>query len=455
MANHGVVVGLDVGTSMVKVLVADVRDQQVNVIAVGRAVSHGVRRGVVVDIDATAKDILEALQQVAEQTDEPVTEVIASIPATAIKMQQVTGTVSVQDSQHISYADVQSAVLQAMSIPLVNDRTIVDLTPTEFIVDDFDGVQDPNDMVGVHLTMKGIAYTGPRQLVTNLRSAIEKAGLQLRDMVLAPLALTKTVATDAEQEFGTVIMDMGAGQTTAMIVHNHLIKYITTFPAGGTNISKDISAVLGIAAQEGDILKLDAAVANPSVANPDNQLTIKVVGKEAPQRISETYLAEIVGARVDQILSQVGERLESVSGFQLPGGVIITGGAAALRGLPEAIHDKFGVMVRLFVPNEIGLRHPAYVGAWSVVHYAAKQTQVQLIVKQALYDLPLTFITPNLTQTTKPSLNLRIPKPRPQTTPSQSVVEQPVTTQVDTESQEPKLPLWQRLRTGFADMFFN
>ncbi|MDR3241382.1 MAG: cell division protein FtsA [Lactobacillaceae bacterium] len=390
MANHGMIVGLDVGTNTVKVLVADVRDKQVNVIAVGRAVSHGVKRGVVVDIDAAANDIRAALAQVTEQTNQTVTEVIASIPATAIQMKAVKGTVAVHDSQHISYADVAAAVEQAVNIPLGQDQAIIDLTPQEFEVDDLTGVVDPNDMVGTHLTLKGIAYSGPRQLVTNLQAAIEKAGLRLRDMVLAPLAYSQTIPSDAEQEFGTVLLDMGAGQTTATIVHNHQIKFISTFTAGGANITKDISTVLNISTKEAENLKLDAGVASPEFANPTNQLTINPVGQEA-MRISEVELAEIIGARVQQIVAKLGERLDAVSAFQLPGGMIVAGGSAALKNTAEVLKKEYGVNVKLFMPNEIGLRHPAYVGAWTVVNYAARQTQVALIVKQALYGLPLSF----------------------------------------------------------------
>ena len=174
MANHGLIVGLDVGTSTIKVLAADVRDQQANIVAVGRSVAHGVKRGIVVDIDATANDIRQAIAQVNEQTDVPVTEVVASLPANNIQIQHVSGMVTVKDSQHISYADVAAAVKQAIKIQLPADREVVELLPTEFIVDDFDGIQDPNDMVGMRLEMKGVAYTAPRNILANLRMAIAK-----------------------------------------------------------------------------------------------------------------------------------------------------------------------------------------------------------------------------------------------------------------------------------------
>lgn len=392
MANHGLIVGLDVGTSTIKVLAADVRDQQANIVAVGRSVAHGVKRGIVVDIDATANDIRQAIAQVNEQTDVPVTEVVASLPANNIQIQHVSGMVTVKDSQHISYADVAAAVKQAIKIQLPADREVVELLPTEFIVDDFDGIQDPNDMVGMRLEMKGGAYTAPRNILTNLRMAIAKAGLQLRDFVLAPLAYSKTVLAEGQQEFGTILMDMGAGQTTATVVHDNQLKFLTTFPAGSENISRDISAVLEIGLHDADMLKLDAGLALSEMANADNKLVIQKVGAETPEQVSELMVAQIIEARLMQILDKLGEKLNLVGAFDLPGGVVVTGGGAALRGAPEAVKAAYQVQVKSFVPSDIGLRHPGYAGAWAIVHYAAQQTPVQLIVKEALYDLPLTVL---------------------------------------------------------------
>jgi cell division protein FtsA len=394
MANHGMIVGLDIGTNTVKVLAADVRDQQVNVVAVGRAVSHGVRRGVIVDIEAAAQDIRTAMNQVAQQNgQQAITEVVASIPAYNIQIMDVVGTVNVVDSQHISHADVADAVKAAVAVDMPADRTVVDFLPTEFVVDDFDGIKDPTDMVGMRLTIKGMAYTAPTHVLDNLRRAISKAGLTVRDLVLSPLAYSHTVLTESEQEFGATVLDFGAGQTTATIVKDRQIRFITVFPAGGDNITKDISAVLNISVPDADLLKLDDGFASPDLARPDNQLVISVLGEIQPQQISERYLAEIIAARVDQVADKIGEKLHMVSAFKLSGGLIVTGGSAALRGLPETLRARYQVNTKVFAPEDLGLRHPGYTGAWALIHFAAQQSPIELVVKQALYDLP--FLTRN------------------------------------------------------------
>ncbi|MBM7617789.1 cell division protein FtsA [Weissella uvarum] len=390
MANHGLIVGLDVGTNTIKALAADVRNQQVNIVAVGRAVSHGVKRGVVVDIDATAADIRQAMAQVNEQAGQTITDVIAALPAENIQIPQVNGQVTVEDSQHISYKDVEAAVRESVKGQTAVDREIVDLVPTDFAVDDFDGIQDPNDMVGMRLTMNGIAYTAPKNVLGNLKMAISKAGLNLRDCVLTPLATSKTVLSEAEQEFGSILLDLGAGQTTASVVQNNQIKFIASFPAGGENISKDISTVLSIGGYDAEMLKLDSGVAMTQLADSQEQLMVTKVGQAEPEAISQAYLSQIIEARVDQILGKLAEKLGMVSALQMPGGVTALGGGAALEGMTDAIQNQFGTQARLFVPDDIGLRHPGFANTWAVIQYAALQLPVQLIVKQALYGMPLT-----------------------------------------------------------------
>jgi len=454
MANHGLIVGLDVGTNTIKVLAADVRDQQANIVAVGRSVAHGVKRGIVVDIDATANDIRQAIAQVNEQMDTPVTEVVASLPANNIQIQNVSGMVTVKDSQHISYEDVAATVKQAIKVQLPVDREVVELLPTEFVVDDFDGIQDPNDMVGMRLEFKGTAYTAPRNVMGNLRMAIAKAGLQLRDFVLAPLAYSKSLLADGQQEFGTILLDMGAGQTTATVVHDNQIKFLSTFPAGGDNISRDISAVLEIGLHDADMLKLDSGLAMTSLAKPENQFMIQKVSAENPEQISEVYLAQIIEARVMQILDKIGEKLNLVGAFELPGGIIVTGGGAALRGMPDTIRAVYQTQVKSFVPNDIGLRHPGYAGAWALVHYAAQQTPIQLVVKEALYDLPLTTTNQSMHNMTKSTV-----VPTNQPAPVVAQVEQPqvakVTSEIERVDEEktPKTGKFKKLFRVFNEYF--
>lgn len=389
MANHGLIVGLDIGTNTVKALAADVRNQQANIIAVGRSVSHGVKKGVVVDIDATATDIRQAMAQINEQAGQTITEVVAALPAENIQISRLNEQITVQDSQHISYQDVEAVVHEIIKGQVAADREVIDLVPLDFVVDDFDGIQDPNDMVGMRLAMNAIAYTAPKHILGNLKMAIAKAGLNLRDCVLTPLATSKTVLSEAEQEFGSILLDMGAGQTTASVVQGNQIKFISSFPAGGDNITRDISNVLSIGGYEAEMLKLDSGVALTRLADGQEKLVIQRVGQTEPEEITQKYLAEVIEARVDQILGKLGEKLKMVNAQQLPGGVTLIGGTAALSGMPDAVEASLGVKTKSFAPNDIGLHHPGFANAWAVIQSAAQQLPIQLVVKQALYGLTI------------------------------------------------------------------
>jgi cell division protein FtsA len=239
------------------------------------------------------------------------------------------------------------------------------------------------------------------------------------------------------------------------------LKFLSSFPAGSDNISRDISAVLEIGLHDADMLKLDSGFAISELSQEDNQLVIKKISAEEPEQISEQLLAQIIEARVMQILGKLGEKLDMVGAFQMPGGVIVTGGGAALRGIPEAIHATYKVQTKLFTPNDIGLRHPGYAGAWALIHYAAQQTPIQLIVKQALYGLPLVVLgqqnkmpqLANENTVEKPKQKLRQKQQQPKVVQQANIqTEDEVdgTTEF-TDEEQPKKE--NRIKTFFKDFF--
>lgn len=412
MANHGIIVGLDVGSTTIKALAADVRHQQANIIGAAIGVSHGVNRGGIVDIEATTADIQAVMAQLmAQNNQQPIQDVVASIPAYNVQIQNVAGTVTVQDSQHITYEDVMAVTKEALAIELPADRRVVDLVPVDFAVDDFDGIKDPNDMVGVRLSIRAVAYTAPAHVLTNLQKAIVGAGLRVKDFVLSPLATSRAVLTEEQRRFGATILDMGAGHTSATVVKDEQIHFITVFPAGSANISNDISTVLNVSSAQGEQLKIDEAVASPRLAG-EEQILINVVGEAQPERVTQRYISEIVAARVEQIADKLAEKLNMVSATQLPGGMVMIGGGAELRGMAEALTVLFDANVSSFAPDEIGLRHTGYAAVWSLIQSAAQQSTAELVVKKALYGLPLeTSRQLRAAPVTRPRIEAVSPKP--------------------------------------------
>lgn len=385
MNNAGVTVGLDIGTTSIKVVIAQTTGNQFNVIGAGTAPSRGLRKGVIVDIDATASAIREAIDQAQEKANIQINEVVAGIPANQIEMIHVDGLVSIANqNKRITYDDVQHVTQQALSNNLPADRDVIDVIVDEFSVDGFDGIKDPHEMIGVRLEMRGTAYIGPSKILDNTRIAIQKAGVSLREFVLAPLAIGTSILNDGEQDFGTVLIDLGGGQTTTSIIHDRKLKFNTVDLEGGDNVTKDISTVLGTSYANAERIKRDYGFADPTQTRDDQTILIDVVGESQPQTISEKYLSEIIAARLEQIFTRAFEPLQAVNGLNMPGGFVLTGGNAALPRMVDFAKTILGENVRLFVPDQIGLRHPSYTRAMAYAMFASRESMTQQVIKQVI-----------------------------------------------------------------------
>ncbi|API72443.1 MULTISPECIES: cell division protein FtsA [Leuconostoc] len=385
MNNSGVTVGLDIGTTSIKVVITQMTGNQFNVIGAGNAPSRGLRRGVIVDIDATASAIREAIDQAQEKANIQISEVVAGVPANQIKIINVDGLVSIANqNKRITYQDVQNVATQALSRGLPADHDVIELVAEEFVVDGFDGIKDPHEMIGVRLEMHGIAYVGPEKVLDNTRMAIQKAGLTLREFVLAPLAMGSIILNDGQQDFGTVLIDLGGGQTSTSVIHDRKLKFTFVDIEGGDNVTKDISTVLGTSYINAEKIKRDYGYADPSQTVSSNEFPVEVIGEEFTKQFDEQYLSEIIAARLEQMYTRLFEQLKQIGALNLPGGFVLTGGNAALPKMVDFAKRVLGDNVRLFVPDQIGLRHPAYSRSLSYAMFASRESMTQQVIKQTI-----------------------------------------------------------------------
>ncbi|MCT3329769.1 cell division protein FtsA [Lactiplantibacillus pentosus] len=420
MDNSGIYVGLDIGTTSIKVIVAERVKGQMNVIGVGSARSNGLSRGVIVDIDKAAETIRSAVRQAEEKASIEIKKVIAGVPANLVKIERCRGMIAVADeSKEINNEDVQNVAAAALVQSLPPEREVLDVIPEEFVVDGFDGIKDPRGMVGVRLEMHGTLFTGPKTIIHNTRKALEKAGLQIEQIVIAPLALSSLVLNDGEQDFGSIIVDMGGGQTTAAVIHDHQLKYTYVDQEGGQYITKDISVVLNTSIENAEKLKRDYGYADAQQASDDELFPVDVVGQSTPEQISEQYLAEIIEARLDQIFDKVKQHLDEIRALELPGGIVLTGGVAAIPGITALASQRFGTRVRVFTPNQMGLRHPSFDEALAVIKYQAALSDVTLLVKSALTGDTRASVAREFSEVT-PAPEPTAPQPK-QTTKKQPV----------------------------------
>ncbi|WP_288647413.1 cell division protein FtsA [uncultured Enterococcus sp.] len=385
MAKTGMYVGLDIGTTSVKVVVAEYIDSQMNIIGVGNAKSEGINRGIIVDIDKTVQAIQRAVRQAEEKAGIQIKGVSVGLPANMLEVENCQGMIAVNgDSKEITDEDVRNVASAALVRSIPPERQIVSILPQDFTVDGFEGIKDPRGMIGVRLEMYGLLFTGPKTIIHNIRKCVENAGLIVNEMVITPLALTESILSDGEKDFGTIVIDMGGGQTTTAVMHDKQLKFTSLDQEGGEFVTKDISIVLNTSFNNAEALKINYGDAYPERTSPDEEFPVDVIGQSEPVKVDERYLSEIISARMEQIFNKAKDALDQIEALELPGGVVLTGGAASLPGVVDLAQEIFGVNVKLYVPNHMGLRNPVFTNVISIVDYSANLSEVYQLAKIAV-----------------------------------------------------------------------
>lgn len=385
MAKTGMYVGLDIGTTSVKVVVAEYVDSQMNIIGVGNAKSEGINRGIIVDIDKTVQAIQRAVRQAEEKAGIQIRSVSVGVPANLLEVENCQGMIAVNsESKEITDEDVRNVASAALVRSTPPERQIIAILPQEFTVDGFEGIKDPRGMIGVRLEMFGVVYTGPKTIIHNIRKCVEKSGLIVNEVVITPLALTESILSDGEKDFGTIVIDIGGGQTTTSAMHDKQLKFTHVNQEGGEFVTKDISTVLNTSFNNAEALKINYGDAYPERTSASEEFPVDVIGKSEPVKIDERYLSEIIEARMEQIFTKSKEVLDEIDGLDLPGGVILTGGAASLPGVVDLAQEIFETNVKLYVPNHMGLRNPVFTNVISIVDYSANLSEVYQLAKSAI-----------------------------------------------------------------------
>ncbi|WP_247949560.1 cell division protein FtsA [Streptococcus mitis] len=384
MARDGFFTGLDIGTNSIKVLVAELRNGELNVIGVSNAKSKGVKDGIIVDIEAAATAIKSAISQAEEKAGISIKSVNVGLPGNLLQVEPTQGMIPVtSDTKEITDQDVENVVKSALTKSMTPDREVITFIPEEFIVDGFQGIRDPRGMMGVRLEMRGLLYTGPRTILHNLRKTVERSGVQVENIIISPLALVRSVLNEGEREFGATVIDMGAGQTTVATIRNQELQFTNILQEGGDYVTKDISKVLKTSQKLAEGLKLNYGEAYPSLASNET-FQVEVIGEVEPVEVTESYLAEIISARIKHIFEQIKQELERRHLLDLPGGIVLIGGNAILPGIVELAQEVFGIGVKLYVPNQVGIRNPAFAHVISLSEFAGQLTEVHLLAQRAV-----------------------------------------------------------------------
>ncbi|WP_088005770.1 cell division protein FtsA [Indiicoccus explosivorum] len=371
MGQSELYVSLDIGSSTVKVLIGEMANQSLHVIGVGNIKSGGIRRGAIVDIDATVQSIRQAVEQAERMIGKSINEVVLGIPANQVQLQPVKGVVAVNsENREITDIDLERVHEAAQVVSIPPDREFVNVVPVQYIVDHVDDIEDPRGMMGIRLEMDGIMITTSKTILHNVLRCVERAGLTIRDIYVQPLVAGHIALTEDEKYQGAACIDIGGGSTSlAVFQEGHLVAS-SVLPIGGDHITKDLSIVLKTPTEQAEQIKLQYGHAFYDEASDSDYFDVPSVGGGTGERYSQKYISEIIGVRLEELFDMVLEELHSIGIRDLPGGIVLTGGVSKLDGIQELARHILQTRVRLFSPAFIGVREPQYTTAVGLIQYA-------------------------------------------------------------------------------------
>jgi cell division protein FtsA len=351
------VVGLDIGTAKVMVVVAELLPNgELRVAGLGSAPANGLKRGVVVNIDATVQSIQQALKEAEMMADCKITHVYTGITGGHIRGQNSTGMVIVRDKE-VTQVDVARVVETAKAINIPNDQRLLLVEPQEFVIDGHE-VKEPIGMSGGRLEVKVHIVTGAQAAAENIVKCVRRCGLEVNQLVLNPSASSHAVLTEDEKDLGVALVDIGAGTTDVSIFTDGSIRHTAVIPIAGYLITSDIAMALRTPTKDAEEIKVEFGVAKQLLADASEQLEVPGLGDRAPRMLSRQALAGVIEPRVEEIYSLVHQVIRE-SGYEelLSSGIVICGGAALMPGMVELGEDIFLKPVRKGIPLYQGALH--------------------------------------------------------------------------------------------------
>ncbi|TAJ29507.1 MAG: cell division protein FtsA [Nitrospirae bacterium] len=354
-----IVVGLDIGTTKICAIVAEVSEEgSINIVGVGSSPSRGLKKGVVIDIESTVESIKKAVDDAALMAGAEINSVYTGIAGSHIAGVRSRGVVALK-KQEVTRADVQRAVEAAHSRAVLDpDRRVLHVIPREFIVDDQDGIHEPLGMSGTRLEVDVHIITGAVTSAQNIIKSVNRAGLDVIDIVLQPLASSEAVLSQEERDLGVAMVDLGGGTTDLAIFVDGSIQHTTVLPIGGQNLTKDIAIGLLTSPTEAEKIKIRQGIARVELVRDGEQVEVPSVGDRLGRTISRRELAEIIEPRVEEMFDLVRREI-ALNGYEgmLGAGVVITGGTSMLEGMPDAAERVLNLPARRGAPHGVeGLR---------------------------------------------------------------------------------------------------
>jgi cell division protein FtsA len=349
--SKNLVVGLDIGTSKIVTMIAEVLDNgELSVIGLGQAECEGLKKGVVVNIDATVQSIQKSVEDAELMADCKVGAVWTGIAGSHIRSFNSTGMVAIKDKE-VSKPDVDRVIETATAVSVPSDQQVLHVLPQEFMIDGQDDIREPLGMSGVRLEVRVHIVTGAVSAAQNIVKCVRRCGLEVNELILQPLASSHAVLTRDEKELGVALVDIGGGTTDIAIFAGGSIRHTAVIPIAGDQVTNDIAMALRTPTQDAELIKIRYGIAKQALADPQAWFEVPGLGDRAPRQLSRQALAAVIEPRVEELFSLVQQVIRE-SGYEelLSSGVVITGGSALLPGMVELGEDVFLKQVRVGTP---------------------------------------------------------------------------------------------------------
>jgi cell division protein FtsA len=378
-----IIVGIDVGTTKICTLVGQITDsRRLNILGVGLAPSKGLDKGVVVNIDDAVAAIESSIEKAERASGHRITHALVGVSGRHITSLNSRGVVAVQPDKEITRNDISRAVEAAQAVAIPTQREIIHVIPRAYVVDGNSAIRDPVGMSGIRLEVETHIVTGEVMAIQNLIRSVERAGVEIDDLVLQPLASGEAVLSAEDKERGVILVDIGGATTDLAIFANGTVWHTGVVPVGGQHFTNDLVYVLHTPQNTAEYLKLryGSAVPGdpPEEDDPADLIDADTLTVGEKQQISGYLINEILQSRAEQVIDLITAEVRR-SGYHglLPAGIVLTGGAGQLRRYDEMMRDMLGLPVRIGVPGGLGglsdtLDSPAYATAVGLLRWGAR-----------------------------------------------------------------------------------
>lgn len=388
--DKNIIAGLDIGTSKVVAIIGEITpENEIDIIGIGHKPSRGLKKGVVVNIDATVNSVQRAVEEAELMAGCQIQSVYTGIAGNHIRSFNSHGIVAIRD-QEVTASDIDRVIDAAKAVAIPLDQKTLHVLPQEFIIDNQEGIREPIGMSGVRLEAKVHMITGSVSAAQNIVKCIRRCGLEVNDIILEQLASSESVLTEDEKQLGVCLVDIGGGTTDIAVFSEGAIRHTLVIPIAGDQVTNDLAIALRTPTQSAETIKINYACALKQWANADEMVDIPNVSDRAIKRVSRVTLAEVVEPRFEELFSLIHADLRRNGIEELLGsGIVLTGGSARMEGMVELAEDIFRMPVRLGVPKHVTglgdmIQSPIYATGMGLLLYGkqTQQRQADLISQQ-------------------------------------------------------------------------